>query len=84
VDYETRRFLAPNLSAEDRSAEYGEPGIAVDPAKGRPVFVFLGEYRSHIDEVRQHYPVGYTITGGTEDDVAFAAYVIVPLEFSAP
>jgi 4-amino-4-deoxy-L-arabinose transferase-like glycosyltransferase len=61
VSYATREYLAPGVRGEDRSHEFGEFGFAVDPARGRPLFVFLGIYLDEIDMVRELYP-GVEIT----------------------
>ena len=57
ANYETRQFLAPDISIEDRSIEFGQfegedrsaalgqPDLEVDPAQGAPVFILLGPYR---------------------------------------
>lgn len=75
VDYESRRFLAPNVSAEDRSVEFGELSFDVDPELGDPVFVFLGEYRELLPEVRARYPGGTTVEVGPLANRTFVAYI---------
>ena len=56
VNYATREYLAPDVRGEDRSHEFGEFSFAVDPARGRPLFVFLGTYLDEIETVREMYP----------------------------
>ncbi|MBF0497445.1 MAG: glycosyltransferase family 39 protein [Deltaproteobacteria bacterium] len=77
VDYETRQFLAPKISAEDRSVEFGRGGhdTSIDPAKGYPVFVFMGRYKLNLDLVRNNYPGGLTASGTLTSDQAYLAYI---------
>ena len=85
VNYETRRFLAPDVSAEDRSDEFGEFSLVADPAQGDPVFVFLGPYLDSLVEVERLYPGGQTVRG---EDMggrpAFVAYVPDPAIVRGP
>lgn len=74
VKYETRQFLAPNLHAEDRSAEFGQLTFDADPAKGKPVFVFLGKYRAMYGEVRDRYPQGILSFGDGSGGPTFIVY----------
>ncbi len=67
VRYETVRFLAPNVRAEDRSERFGKPGLDVDPSKGTPVFVFLGKYKPMVEEARRRYPQGVTALGNSAE-----------------
>jgi len=76
VKYETRQFLAPSVHAEDRSAEYGQLGFDVDPAKGHAVFVFLGTYQPLYEQVRDRYPRGTLLFGSAADRPTFVAYVL--------
>ncbi len=64
VNYETRQFLAPDVRAEDRSAQFGRFAFDIDPANGTPVFVFLGAYRGDVETVRRLYPGGNLVEGG--------------------
>jgi hypothetical protein len=70
ANYETRRFLAPHVSAEDRSDRSGGPGLGVDRAKGAPVFVFLGKYKALIEPARALFPGG-TVTYGPTADITW-------------
>lgn len=74
VNYETRQWLAPNVKAEDRAAEHGPASFEIDLAKGRPVFILLGDYMKQIDSLRSRYPGGQTITGGSQTAPSFIAY----------
>lgn len=76
VNYETRQFLAPDVHAEDRSAEFGQFGFDVDPTKGTPVFVFLGKYRPMYDAVRERYPQGTLLFGSAAGRPTFVAYIV--------
>jgi 4-amino-4-deoxy-L-arabinose transferase-like glycosyltransferase len=76
VNYDIRRFLAPDVSAEDRSAEFGHLGFDVDPTKGTPVFIFLGEYQDRLEEVRQRYPGGQVVTSDSGSEPSFVAYLV--------
>jgi hypothetical protein len=76
VNYETRQFLAPHVSAEDRSAELGHLGFDVDPTKGTPVFIFLAEYQDRLEEVRQRYPGGQVVRSDSGPEPSFVAYLV--------
>jgi 4-amino-4-deoxy-L-arabinose transferase-like glycosyltransferase len=76
VNYETRQFLAPHVSAEDRSAEFGHLGFDIDPTKGTPVFIFLGEYQDRLEEVRQRYPGGQVVRSDSGPEPSFVAYLV--------
>jgi 4-amino-4-deoxy-L-arabinose transferase-like glycosyltransferase len=76
VNYETRQFLAPHVSAEDRSAEFGHLSFDVDPTKGTPVFIFLGEYQDRLEEVRQRYPGGQVVMSDSGPEPSFRAYLV--------
>ncbi|CAA9535063.1 MAG: hypothetical protein AVDCRST_MAG73-1303 [uncultured Thermomicrobiales bacterium] len=85
VNYETRQFLAPDVSAEDRSDEFGDFSLAADPSKGDPVFVFLGPYQESLPEVERLYPGGQTILGDDMDGrPSFVAYVPDPATVRGP
>ena len=80
IDYETRRFVAPDARGEDRSEEFGEPNggynVTADPADGRPIFVFIGEYiERSLPEVEARYPGGQVVQGGPPDAPTFVAYL---------
>jgi hypothetical protein len=74
VHYETIRFLSPGLEGEDRSAEFGRPGLDVDPAKGHPVFVLMNAYMGTLADLRAMYPEGEIVEGPGEPH-SFIAYV---------
>jgi hypothetical protein len=79
VNYETRQFLAPDVSAEDRSAEFGTFDLEVDRARGMPVFVLLGPYQDELSAIRERYPGGETVRGqrtGPGAGPVFTAYFL--------
>lgn len=56
-NYETRRFLCPNLSGEDRSREYGK--YSTEKNRADPVsFVYFDVYRGILPELKKKYPNG--------------------------
>jgi hypothetical protein len=80
INYETRRFLAPDVEGENRSVEFGEFSLDVDPENGRPVFVLIGDYRELIDEIRERYPDGRITAGGDGDRTTFIGYEVLDHE----
>ncbi len=74
-NYETRQFLAPEVVGQDRSVEFGTPGLDVEPGAAVPVFVFVGRYREQAAQAAAHYPGGETVVGGPPDDPTFVAYL---------
>ena len=82
INYEIRRYLAPDVQGVDRSTQFGEFGFDVDPARGSPVFVFVGSYRQNADIVERLYPGGQYVYGRTlphgNGEPSFIAYVTAP------
>jgi hypothetical protein len=76
IDYEPRRFLAPDTRGEDRSREFGELSIEVDRERGRPVFILVGDYRQELEALQQTYPGGEVAKGlgSRSGSTAFVAY----------
>jgi 4-amino-4-deoxy-L-arabinose transferase-like glycosyltransferase/sugar lactone lactonase YvrE len=78
VKYETVRFLAKNVTAEDDSTEFGGSGVEglhMDSAKGAPVVVLLGRYRrSALAVLESAHPGGTITTGGPPEDPTFVVY----------
>jgi 4-amino-4-deoxy-L-arabinose transferase-like glycosyltransferase len=76
VNYETRRYLAPNVDGEDRSLEFGGAHTGIDVVQsGTPsVFVLLGDYRRLLPSIQARYPGGTLIQGGSSTDPTFVAY----------
>ena len=75
LTHETVRYVAPDVSGEDRSAEFGEHSLDIDPANGRPVFVLLGVYRDDLVELQEIYPGGHVIRRGENPDTEFVVYL---------
>ncbi len=82
-DYETRRFLAPGYTGEDRSKEFGTRlpivGGAGDPVPDRStdvVYVFLGSYLSDADGVMLRFSGGTSAEGRRGGEVTFRAYFL--------
>lgn len=78
VNYETRRFLAPQVSVEDRSRQFGRFGLDVDLSRGTPVFLFLESYRGMEDEAQQRYPGGRLVRASLDGRPTFVAYHLEP------
>jgi hypothetical protein len=76
IDYEPRRFLAPDARGEDRSDEFGRFGLDVDPEQGRPVFVLVGQYRLVLEALQDTYPDGEVMTGEVDGRPTYVAYVL--------
>jgi hypothetical protein len=80
LNHETRRFLAPEVRGEDRSIQFGADqfnrmGFQVEPGKGKPVFLLIGEYRPRLAEIQRLYPRGETVVRGTNERPTFVAYI---------
>jgi 4-amino-4-deoxy-L-arabinose transferase-like glycosyltransferase len=76
INYETRQFLAPRVRGEDRSAEFGQFRLDVDPSKGEPVFVLLGDYQRLTADLRRLYPGGTTCVGSRRGRPTFVAHLL--------
>jgi len=76
VNYETRRYLAPNVSAEDRSKEFGHYSLAINPSQGRPVFVLLAPYETLLPDLERLYPGGRVVQEGPAANPWFVAYEV--------
>lgn len=74
IDYATRQFLAPDIQGEDRSDRFGEFSFDIDPGKGRPIFVFLGDYLDEVDTVRNLFPGREITPASLGDDPTFRVY----------
>jgi hypothetical protein len=80
INYETKQYLAPEVRGEDRSTQFGstafnEVGFHYQPDRGRPIFVFVGEYKARIEEVQRLYPGGDIISGPSPERESYVAYV---------
>jgi hypothetical protein len=84
IDYETVRFLAPGVDAEDRSREFrpleSTPdggALRTDIDRDGPVaFVMLGDYLRDFDGVVLEHPGGTVVESRQGQDVLFLAYVV--------
>jgi hypothetical protein len=77
VTHEIRRFLAPDVVAEDRSLNFGgNPTFGVAPDGLVPVFILLDTYEGDLGKIKRLHPGGRTIVvpglGGPE----FVAYLL--------
>jgi 4-amino-4-deoxy-L-arabinose transferase-like glycosyltransferase len=81
IEYETRRYLAPDVRGEDRSTEYGhQTGIELSSNdSSRQVFVLIGEYQSLAPALQERYPAAEVTVGepGEPESPSFVA-VSVP------
>jgi hypothetical protein len=74
--HETVRFLAPDAKGETRGAPYGPDTIDVDPARGQPVFVLMGEYQLMLPDIQARYPGGTVVHGpALSDQVTGPSYI---------
>ncbi len=80
-DYETRRFIAPHATGEDRSRQFGgvpkDQPLNFDAPAGRDVaFVFLGDYLRDAATVTARYPGGTLTVGRRGSEVTFRGYFL--------
>ena len=84
VNYETRRFIAPDASGVDRSREFrnfpfeddGSP-LNFDADRNEDVaFVFLGDYLGDIHEASSRYPGGVASEGKRGSETTYRAYFL--------
>ncbi|HWQ28699.1 MAG TPA: hypothetical protein VNN12_06720, partial [Dehalococcoidia bacterium] len=81
-NYETRRYLAPNLEGEDRSKEFGTFGLQRERSSA-VAFVLLPPYTEYASQLVRLYPGG-TLTQVEQDGVLlFRAYYLPPESDSA-
>lgn len=78
IDHVTRRYLAPNVSGEDRSARFGEFGFEINPDNGKPLLVFLGRYLNEIETARDLYPGREITPPELGDNPTFRVYEPLP------
>lgn len=77
-DYEVRRYLAPDMQGEDRSAEfnYGNTDLLVDRSRDI-VFILMGAYVERINDLTALYPTGKAYSRlGDEGNVEFVSYYV--------
>jgi hypothetical protein len=72
VNYETMRFLAPDIVGEDRSIEFGADHVGLPDNLARPsILIFMGPYGELLADARARYPGGQAIDA-SPDYVAYA------------
>ena len=78
--YDTGALIAGHINGEDRVAQWGGvPGYSVDPDKGRPVFVLMGDHRDELPAIQAEHPGGTVVIGPTLpwiEGPAFIAYLL--------
>lgn len=73
-NYEPRQFAAGSARGEDRSSEFGALNLALDPTKGKPLFMLVGNYRQLLPQLQQVHPGGEVVVGGEAANPRFIAY----------
>ena len=73
-NYETRRFLLPDLPGEDRSHEFGQFTLERDESRPNVVYVLLPPYQEVLEELRALYPGGRHHELKDGDRFIFSAY----------
>jgi dolichyl-phosphate-mannose-protein mannosyltransferase len=78
-NYETRRFLAPDIPGEDRSTEWS-PAHNIDLTADRSkdvLFIFVGGYVTQLTEAQMRYPEGRPYNGLSDDGrLLYVAYFV--------
>ncbi len=79
VTYDTRKFLAPDLDALDRSTEFGPQtaGFAPLSKREKPIWVLVGAYKMQLPTLQRDFPGGRAIEGPfslSAQGPAFLAY----------
>jgi len=89
-NYETRRYLAPDVPGVDRAREFGgvpRPEVRLDPDPawdGGIAYVFLAPYMGRAGEVEAHFPGGRLVQAtGTSGQIAFIGYYLTPEALAA-
>lgn len=78
-NYETRRFLAPDIQCVDRSRRFGQvsgrSGLLDFSVKERqPAMIFLmGEHTRHLDQLRKRHPEVEPVIEKDGDEMVYAA-----------
>lgn len=81
-NYETRKFILPNLRGEDRSERFGklgidkQPNVILDAPPQKVIYLILAPYDRLIDEIRQKYPGGEYIELREGNRFIYAAYCV--------
>jgi 4-amino-4-deoxy-L-arabinose transferase-like glycosyltransferase len=85
-DYETRRYLLPNLKGENRSIEFGKrmvdgkeepPPLLEFDARVPSVIVLLPDYADSLGPIQENYPGGEVhIARNRDGELLFIAYTL--------
>lgn len=75
-NYEARRFLAPGLEGEDRSKEFGEFTLDLDPNYPYVVYLLMPPYDEYAEEIEGRYPESKRIERVNEEELVFLAYIV--------
>lgn len=73
-NYETRRFLLPEMSGEDRSREFGKFDLNHEVAESSGLFVILSPYQNIIPQLQAKYPNGTLYEHYENKQFIFAVY----------
>ncbi len=79
-NYETRKFLAPDVPGEDRSEQFGQGNTGLEADRSKDVlYIFIGPYVEKLPEVEAMYPAGQAYNGLADDSrLLFVAYRLPP------
>ena len=75
-EYETRRFLLPDVAGEDRSAQFGAYDLTRAEARPQALFILMGPYEDKLDELRTLYPGGKYHEEREGGQFLFGAYLV--------
>lgn len=85
INLETRQFLAPDVSGQDRSYQFSTRGGSTDTSRARPaVFVLLDAYLSLLPALQQRYPDGHERLVARDGKTEFIAYEVPAVPLAAP
>jgi hypothetical protein len=74
-DYETRRYLAPDVEGEDKSREFGMFDLERDRSSA-VVYVLLPPYTDYASQLQDLYPGGNMTEANKDGEVLFRAYYL--------
>ena len=74
--YETRRFLLPDVPGEDRSREFGEYSLDRGEEHPRALFLLQGPYSGVVQDLRDLYPTGRYHEEREDGRFLFGAYLV--------
>jgi hypothetical protein len=74
-NYETRRYLAPDVPGEDRSTQFGRFDLTVDRTRNA-LIVLLPPYLEVLQQLRTLYPDARVTSPTSHGDVLFTAFFI--------